>query len=60
MSKWTIEMCYGLNICVEGVEANSLEEAIKKAREMVEDDKGEYVDLSELEYECTTYTSEFD
>ncbi len=52
-------MCYGLNICVEGVEANSLEEAIKKAREMVEDNRDEYVDLSELEYESTTYTSEY-
>lgn len=55
MKKWTIEMCYGLNVSVEGIEAETYEEAVAKAQEMVEKDKTEYADISDLEFEAVTY-----
>ena len=58
MKKWSIDMCYGLNVSVEGVEAETYEEAITKAREMVEDDKEEYADMSDLEFEAVIYIKE--
>lgn len=58
MGKWTIEMCYGLNVSVEGVEAETREEAEKIARQMVDENIEEYADMNGLEFEMTTYVSE--
>ena len=48
-------MCYGLNVSVEGIEAETYEEAVAKAQEMVEEYKTEYADISDLEFEAVTY-----
>lgn len=58
MKKWTVEMCYGLNVSVEGVEAETREEAEEKAKRMVDANPSEYADVNDLEFEMTTYVSE--
>lgn len=37
MSKWSVEMAYGVNICVD-VEANTQQEAVKLAKKVVDED----------------------
>ena len=56
MKKYTVEMCYGLNVSVE-VEAETREEAIKVAQQMVDEDKSGFADIYDLEFEDVTYVS---
>ena len=56
MKKYTVEMCYGLNVSVE-VEAKTREEAIKVAQQMVDEDKSGFADIYDLEFEDVTYVS---
>lgn len=55
--KYTVEMCYGLNVSVE-VEADTQVEAVAKAKSMVEEDKDEYANVQDLEFESVTYVSD--
>lgn len=57
--KYTVEMYYGLNVSVE-VEADTQEEAISKAQDMVEEDKSDYADVQDLEFEEVTFVSDDD
>lgn len=58
MKKWTVEMCYGVGVSIEGIEADTQEEAIEKAKALVEDDPGNYIDLAEAEFESLNYITE--
>lgn len=56
MSKYNIDMLYSINVSVE-VEADSQEEAIEKAKSMVEEDKYSYIDLNEVSFDYVTFVS---
>ena len=60
MAKWDVELSYGIGFTVQGVDAGTREEAIKKAKRLVEDytdiTTGRQVDASCLEFESVTHT----
>lgn len=59
MNNWNVELAYGISFTVTGVNANTKEEAIAKAREMVEDHATilthAHVDEGDLEYNACTF-----
>lgn len=60
MDKWCIELAYSIGFTVSGIEANSKEEAIEKAKNMVNDavvisDVG--VDEGDFEFQQVTYVT---
>ncbi len=60
MKKWTVEMCYGVGVSIEGVEAETQEEAIEEAKRLMEEDPEEFVDMRELEFESLNFVCEED
>lgn len=63
MKKWNIDMAYGLSISVSGIEAETRDEAIEKAKELVEKEVDintldEHVDAGSLEYDQCTFIKE--
>lgn len=58
MKKFTVEMCYGIGVSIEGIEAETQEEAIEKAKQLMEEDPGEYADLRELEFDSVNFVCE--
>lgn len=62
MGKWEIEMAYGIGFSAE-VEANNREDAIEKAKNLIEDGVtilpfDNSVDAGDLEFETVTYAQE--
>lgn len=59
MKNWNVELAYGIGFTVTGIEADTKEEAIKKARERVEDHTTilthAHVDEGDLEYDACTF-----
>lgn len=56
--KWDVELSYGIGFTVTGVEAQSEENAIRKAKALVEDtdiNTGIQVDAGCLEFDQYTY-----
>ncbi len=57
--KYDVELCCGIGFTVTGVEADTQEEAITKAKDMVLNDTnimtGPQVDAGDLEYDQCTY-----
>ncbi|HLO11089.1 MAG TPA: hypothetical protein VK190_02410 [Pseudoneobacillus sp.] len=57
--KYTVEMSYGIGFTVTDIEANSQDEAIEKAKEIVEEEitvvDGRNVDSSDLEFEDVNF-----
>lgn len=60
--KYSVEMSYGLGVTVENIEANSREEAVEKAKKMVDEEvsiiDGMNIDIGDLEFDQVTYVSE--
>lgn len=62
MSKWDIEMAYGVNVSVE-VEADTREEALHEAKQEVEKrveliNEGKEIEVGDLEFSEITFVSE--
>ncbi len=59
MGKWNIEICYGFNVTVSGIEAGSRNEAISKAKDAAESVNlsigSRQVDFGYPEYDQTVY-----
>jgi hypothetical protein len=59
--KYDIDLAYGIGFTVSGIDANSHEEAIKKARNIIAKDitilNGRDVDAGDLEFEGVNYIS---
>lgn len=56
--KWDVELSYGIGFTVTGVEAQSKEDAVRKAKALVEDtdiNTGIQVDAGCLEFDQCTY-----
>ena len=60
MKKWTVEMCYAVGVSIEGVEAETQEEAIERAKEFMEEDPLEFVDVDELKFKSLNFVCEED
>lgn len=64
MKNWNIELAYGIGFTVIGIEADTKEEAIAKAREMVEEHTTiltrAHVDEGDLEYNACTFCQQSD
>ena len=58
MKEYTVEMCYSVGVSIECIEANSEEEAIQKARKMMEENPGAHVNLNELSFDGLNYVGE--
>lgn len=62
MKKWDVELSYGIGFSVTGISAETREEAIKKARSLVEDEtmiiSTRTVDEGDLEFESVSYCAE--
>lgn len=58
MDKWCVEMAYGIGFTVSQIEARSKEEAVMKAKELIDNTNiltDIFVDESGLEFEQLTY-----
>lgn len=62
MKKWSVEMSYGVGFTVTGIEAETKNQAIETAKEIIEDDVsivcGSHIDCSDLEFEQTTFVTD--
>lgn len=59
--KWDVELFYGIGFTVTDIEANTREEAITKAKAIVEETtimEGPQVSAGDLEFDQCTYTQE--
>lgn len=59
MAKWDVELSYGIGFTVQGVDAGTREEAIEKAKHLVEEHTdittGRQVDAGCMEFENVTH-----
>lgn len=60
MNKWSVELSYGIGFTVSGIKAETKEEAIEKAKHLVEDGTtilpfDNSVDESGLEFDMVSY-----
>lgn len=58
MKKFTVEMSYIVGVSLEDIEAETREEAIKKAKEIVKEKPHWYMDVGEAEFEQANYVQE--
>lgn len=58
MGKWTVEMSYRVGVSIENIEARTQQEAIKKAKEMVDDEPHWY--MENVEFEQVNFVEEED
>lgn len=58
MKKWTVEMCYAVGVTVDDIEAETQEEAVNKAKELMEECPEEFVDVDELQFESVNFVGE--
>lgn len=62
MAKWNVDLVYGIPFTVNGIEADSRNEAIEKAKKAVEDNTeimtGHMVDAGCLEYDQCSYSEQ--
>lgn len=56
MPLWNVDMIYATSVCVE-VEATTYDEAVERAKDMVDEYKSDYFDLSDVEFEELVYVS---
>lgn len=56
MALWNVDMVYATNVCVE-VDATTYDEAVERAKGMVEEYKSDYFDLNDVEFEELLYAS---
>lgn len=58
MRKWTVEMSYWTNVTVEGISAKTEEEAIQKAKELMDKNPYEYADVDDLQFDEVNFVTE--
>lgn len=56
MKTWNVTMLYYTSAHVE-VEASGYDEAVERAKELVDEFKSDYLDIDDLEFEEVTYAS---
>lgn len=58
MKEYSVEMCYGICVSMECIQANSEQEAVEIARKKFEEDPGAYASIVEVNFDSLNYVGE--